>query len=71
MLTAAQVEALLRARPGACRKPDAEVSEDLIEALYRPDLNDLLQQAVEARWQALVADRQALLAHDSAQEGTV
>jgi hypothetical protein len=42
VLTTAQVEALLRARPETCHKSDAEVSEDLIEALRRPDLKDLL-----------------------------
>lgn len=67
--TLAQVEALLSAQPEARRKPDAEVSEDLSEALRRPDLNDLLQQAVEARRQALVADRQAMLAREASQEG--
>ncbi len=70
-LTAEQVEELLAARPEARGKPGAEVSEDIIEALRRPDLNEVLQQAVEMRRQALVADRQTMLSRDSAQEGAL
>ncbi len=68
-LSAEQTEKLLTASPAPGRKPDAEVSEDLTEALRRPNLHNLLQQAVEARRLALVADRQAMLARDASQEG--
>jgi len=61
--------ALVDAEPVPQLKPDDEVSEDLREALGRPDLDALLRAAVEARRQALVADRQAMLARDSQWEG--
>jgi hypothetical protein len=64
-----QTHALLHARPEPRRKPDDEVSEGLADALGRPDLDALLREAVEARRRALVADRQALLARDTAHEG--
>ncbi len=68
-LPEAQTEALLTAKPEARRKPDDEVSEDLTTALQRPALAELLQQAVEARRLALVADRRAMLGRDQAREG--
>jgi superfamily II DNA or RNA helicase len=66
MLTQEQTEALLHAQPEPRRKPDDEVSEDLAVALQRPDLAELLHQAVEARRLVLVAERQAMLARAGA-----
>ncbi len=68
-LPEAQTEALLKAPPAPRRKPDDEVREDLTAAFERPDFDELLRQAVEARRLALVADRQAMLRRDQAREG--
>ncbi len=65
----AQAQALLSAKPAARARSEADVREDLAEALRRPDLDGVLAAAVEARRQALGADRQAMLQRDLSAEG--
>lgn len=68
-LSESQAQALLSARPAARTRSEADVREDLAEALQRPDLDSILAAAVEARRQTLAADRQAMLQRDLAGEG--